>query len=104
MAAWLPGSEGGGVADVLFRDGDGDVRFDFTGKLSFSWPGSAIQTPLNRGDADYDPLFPYGFGLTYEDEDTLSAHLSEVDDPPPLDESPREDEASESDETPGAGA
>ena len=57
VAAWLPGSEGQGVADVLFGD------FDFTGKLSFSWPKTVDKTP-NVGDADYDPLFPYGFGLT----------------------------------------
>ena len=62
VAAWLPGSEGGGVADVLFRT---DPTFDFSGKLSFSWPASAVQTSLNRGHADYAPLFAYGFGLSY---------------------------------------
>lgn len=56
VAAWLPGSEGQGVADALF----GDVNFQ--GKLSFSWPKKARPT-LNRGDENYDPLFPYGFGL-----------------------------------------
>ncbi len=61
VAAFLPGSEGGGVADMLFRGGGRD----FTGKLSYSWPKRADQGPLNRGDADYDPLFPYGYGLTY---------------------------------------
>jgi beta-glucosidase len=65
VAAWLPGSEGGGIADVLFSDAGGRVRHDFRGKLSYSWPKRADQTPLNRGDADYDPLFPYGYGLTY---------------------------------------
>jgi len=58
VAAWLPGSEGQGVADVLFGD------FNFTGKLSFSWPKTIDKTP-NVGDADYDPLFSYGYGLTY---------------------------------------
>ena len=58
VAAWLPGSEGQGVADVLFGD------YDFSGKLSFSWPRTVDKTP-NIGDTDYDPLFPYGFGLTY---------------------------------------
>jgi len=58
VAAWLPGSEGQGVADVLFGD------YDFSGKLSFSWPETVDKTP-NIGDTDYDPLFPYGFGLTY---------------------------------------
>jgi beta-glucosidase len=76
VAAFLPGSEGGGVADVLFRAKDGSVRNDFKGKLSYSWPKRADQGPLNRGDADYDPLFPYGFGLTYADAGGL-ATLSE---------------------------
>jgi len=57
VAAWLPGSEGDGVADVLF----GKKRF--TGKLPVTWPRTVAQQPLNIGDADYDPLFPYGFGL-----------------------------------------
>jgi beta-glucosidase len=59
VAAWLPGSEGAGVADVLF----GDAKP--TGKLSFSWPRSMAQIPVNVGDATYDPRFPFGFGLTY---------------------------------------
>ncbi|NBC17345.1 MAG: beta-glucosidase [Bacteroidetes bacterium] len=59
VAAWLPGSEGTGVADVLFGD------YAPTGKLSFTWPRSVDQQPINRDDADYDPLFPYGYGLTY---------------------------------------
>jgi beta-glucosidase len=60
IAAWLPGSEGGGVADVLFGD------YAPTGKLSVSWPRRMEQIPINVGDADYDPLYPYGFGLTYK--------------------------------------
>lgn len=66
VVAWLPGSEGGGVADVLFRKPDDAVNHDFTGKLSYSWPRTPQDMP-NRGDADYAPLFPYGFGLTYAD-------------------------------------
>jgi beta-glucosidase len=65
VVAWLPGSEGSGVADVLFRKSNGKVNHDFVGKLSFSWPRTASQTVLNRNDPDYDPLFPYGFGLRY---------------------------------------
>lgn len=65
VAAFLPGTEGAGVADVLFRKADGAVNFDFSGKLSYSWPRSDCQTPLNVGDAEYDPLFAYGYGLTY---------------------------------------
>lgn len=68
VVAWLPGSEGAGVADVLFTAVDGSVRDGFTGRLSFSWPKRAMQTPLNRGDAGYDPLFPYGYGLSYDDD------------------------------------
>jgi beta-glucosidase len=71
VAAWLPGTEGGGVADVLFRRADGKVHHDFQGKLSFSWPRAACQTPLNVGDATYDPLFAYGYGLTYRQQATL---------------------------------
>ncbi len=59
VAAWLPGSEGDGVADVLFGD------YDFTGHLPVTWPRSADQLPINAGDPGYDPLFPYGFGLRY---------------------------------------
>ena len=71
VAAWLPGSEGGGVADVLIAAADGSPRHDFDGRLSFSWPASAAQAEVNVGDADYRPLFPYGFGLTYQDDGDL---------------------------------
>ena len=59
VAAWLPGSEGEGIADVLTG------KRDFAGKLSFSWPKRPDQTPLNVGDASYDPQFAYGYGLSY---------------------------------------
>ncbi len=59
VVAWLPGTEGQGVADVLFGD------YKPTGKLSFSWPRSMAQIPINFGDPNYDPLFKYGFGLSY---------------------------------------
>ena len=59
VAAWLPGSEGAGVADVLF--GDHKPK----GKLPMSWPRTMAQIPTNVGDAEYDPLFKYGYGLTY---------------------------------------
>jgi beta-glucosidase len=77
VVAWLPGSEGGGIADVLFRKSDGHVNADFTGKLSFAWPRGAREAVLDsHGEADRDgqaerhdgndsPLFPYGFGLSY---------------------------------------
>jgi beta-glucosidase len=76
VAAWLPGSEGGGVADVLLRDAQGKVAHDFRGKLSYSWPRNAIQTPLNVGQENYDPQFAYGYGLSYSDEGEVAA-LSE---------------------------
>lgn len=65
VAAWLPGSEGAGVADLLFRSPDGAIQHDFSGKLSFSWPKSAVQTPLNLGQPGYDPQFAVGYGLSY---------------------------------------
>ena len=60
VAAWLPGSEGKGVADLLVA---GSKRYDFTGTLSFSWPKTVCQTDLNAGGANYDPLFKLGYGL-----------------------------------------
>jgi beta-glucosidase len=59
IAAWLPGTEGQGVADVLFGD------YAPTGKLPLTWPRSVDQIPINVGDEAYDPLFEYGYGLTY---------------------------------------
>ncbi len=59
VAAWLPGTEGDGVADVLFGD------HDFSGKLPHSWPVDITQVPINVGDSNYHPLFPYGYGLDY---------------------------------------
>ncbi len=60
VAAWLPGTEGSGVSDVLF----GDVKP--TGKLSFTWPRSMDQLPLGHGGKQIDnPLFPFGYGLDY---------------------------------------
>jgi beta-glucosidase len=76
VAAWLPGTEGGGITDVLFRKKDGSVNYDFTGKLSFSWPRDATGTPLNVNREPYDPLFAFGFGMTYAQPAELAA-LSE---------------------------
>jgi len=60
VASWLPGSEGAGVADVIFGERP------FTGQLPMTWPRTEEQVPINIGDADYDPLFPYGWGLRTE--------------------------------------
>jgi beta-glucosidase len=77
VAAWLPGSEGGGIADVLFKAPDGTVPYDFHGKLSFSWPRTTQQTAavLSAGDS---PLFPYDFGLRYHDNGDLKKLPEEV--------------------------
>lgn len=64
VAAWLPGSEGAGIADVLLKTAEGKVQYDFHGKLSFSWPQHPTQFKVNPGDGQ-TPLLPYGFGLTY---------------------------------------
>jgi beta-glucosidase len=59
VAAWLPGTEGAGIADVL----SGAVKP--TGKLPCSWPRDMAQIPINVGDPKYAPLFQYGFGLSW---------------------------------------
>jgi beta-glucosidase len=59
VMAWLPGSEGGGVTDILLGDAHP------SGKLPHTWPKSMSQIPINYGDATYDPLYPFGYGLTY---------------------------------------
>ena len=57
VASWLPGSEGAGVADVLFG------KRPFSGRLSMTWPRTEAQVPINVGDANYQPLYPFGWGL-----------------------------------------
>ena len=64
IAAWLPGTAVEGIADVIFKK-DNKINYDFTGKLSYSWPKSKNQSVLNFTDSIYDPLFPFGYGLTY---------------------------------------
>ena len=59
IAAWLPGMAGEGVADVLFGD------YNPTAKLSYTWPKNINQVPINIGDKNYDPLFQFGYGLSY---------------------------------------
>jgi beta-glucosidase len=58
VASWLPGTEGDGVADVLYG------KRAFTGQLPVTWPKTEAQLPINVGDTSYDPQFPYGWGLT----------------------------------------
>lgn len=57
VAAWLPGTEGVGITDVVFGD------YEFEGKLPRTWFRSVDQLPMNAGDQSYDPLFPLGYGL-----------------------------------------
>ena len=72
VAAWLPGTEGEGVADVLFGDRD------FTGKLPYTWLRHINQLPFDFDNLPSEgcnaPLFPYGYGLTYAENDPSSAH------------------------------
>ncbi|CAM0955275.1 unnamed protein product [Alopecurus aequalis] len=67
VAAWLPGSEGMGITDCLFGD------HDFVGTLPVTWFRSSDQLPMNIGDAKYDPLFPFGYGLKMFRSDEGSA-------------------------------
>ncbi|MEM9387502.1 MAG: glycoside hydrolase family 3 N-terminal domain-containing protein [Pseudomonadota bacterium] len=76
VAAWLPGTEGGAIAELLLAPVAGARTLDFTGRLSFSWPATPWQTTVNRGDTPYEPLFAFGYGLSLDDAVTV----------PPLDE------------------
>lgn len=69
IAAWLPGTEGSGLTDVLFGD------YQFTGKLPRTWFRTVDQLPMNVGDSHYDPLFPIGFGLTTQ-KSTVARSMS----------------------------
>ncbi|HEX7026969.1 MAG TPA: exo 1,3/1,4-beta-D-glucan glucohydrolase [Gammaproteobacteria bacterium] len=80
VALWLPGSEGAGVADVIVADKDGNPRYDFKGRLSFSWPRTPLQEVLNPHHPNYDPLFRLGYGLTYASgEEGPTELLEDVD-------------------------
>jgi beta-glucosidase len=65
VVAWLPGTESRGMTDVMVSCDN--KNYDFTGKLPFSWPKNTYQANLNYYDATSDPLFAYGYGLTYKD-------------------------------------
>jgi len=74
VAAWLPGTEGGGVADVLVGDASGRARTDFTGRLSFAWPATVF--PAMPGSPKGAILFPLEYGSSYA-HPARAAHLSE---------------------------
>ena len=92
VAAWLPGSEGEGIADVLFRAPDGSIAFDFTGRLAFSWPLTAMPVTFDAGVAHAGAagaaaagasgqvagaLYANGFGLSYRDASPAAVPLGE---------------------------
>ena len=77
VAAWLPGTEGDGIAEVLFGRTHQGKQIDFSGKLPLSWPKEADNSSLNKDDSFYDPLFPFGYGLSYEDNENIGL-LSET--------------------------
>lgn len=81
VAAWLPGSEGAGIADVLYRKKDGSVAYDFSGRLPFSWPRTVLHETQKTGQPGYNPLFPLGYGLHYGQNGNV----------PPLSEAPGAD-------------
>lgn len=90
VAAWLPGTEGAGIADVLFTDAQGKVRYDFSGTLPVSWPRSLDQAEVNVGDKRYEPLFPFGYGLNYNKaahvaalptDETVALSATQTDEP-----------------------
>lgn len=79
VVAWLPGSEGAGIADVLFRRADGGIAHDFSGRLPFRWPAAPAQAAVVRSAAAEQPLFAAGYGLNYKQTDTISEALPELE-------------------------
>ena len=67
ISIWHPGTAVEGINDVIFTLKDNSINYDFKGKLPYSWPSSVSINPLNIGDKEYNPLFEYGYGLSYQD-------------------------------------
>ncbi|MCY4127753.1 MAG: glycoside hydrolase family 3 protein [Gammaproteobacteria bacterium] len=78
VVCWLPGTQGGAVADILFRNAANEIRHDFVGRLSYSWPLDASMTCIDRDSDRPDSYLPVGYGLNYEDEVSFDT-LSELD-------------------------
>lgn len=76
IVAWLPGSEGGGVADLIVSDKNGDPRYDFTGRLSFPWPKYEVNLKDEALAVD-EFILPLGAGMSYKTKSTLPNYLSE---------------------------
>ncbi|MEM9402065.1 MAG: glycoside hydrolase family 3 N-terminal domain-containing protein [Pseudomonadota bacterium] len=74
VAAWLPGSEGGGIADLLVADASGETSYTFTGTLPFTWPSHPEADTVNA-DTDDNVLLRFGYGLDY----SKSTHMADVD-------------------------
>ena len=70
VAAWLPGTEAGGIADVIVASADGSPQFDFVGKLPFSWPVEETGQLVRKNDGS---AFQFGYGLNYGDDVQLAA-------------------------------
>ena len=66
VSIWHPGTAVEGINDVIFSNKDNSINHNFKGKLSFSWPSETSTNPLNIRDTEYNPLFKYGYGLSYE--------------------------------------
>ena len=79
IAAWLPGTESRGMTDVIFRNSDDEVNYDFTGKLPFSWPKTPFQANLNYYDPASDPLFAYDYGLNSQSSVNLDLFVDDLD-------------------------
>ena len=67
ISIWHPGTAVEGINDVIFTLKDNSINYDFKGKLPYSWPSNLSINPLNIGDKEYNPLFEYGYGLSYQD-------------------------------------